>query len=51
MYHKAPYGHGYNIYKEMWEAATGNTVYVCVVESGNSHDRNIVVVEKDRKDM
>ena len=36
------------IYKEIWEIATGETL-VCVAEPMNSHDRNGLAVEKDKK--
>ena len=37
--------HGYHIYKDIWEAAVGETV-VYMLEPGNFHDRNVVAVEK-----
>ena len=40
--------HGYHVYKDIWEVAVGETV-VCVLETGNFHDRNAVTVEKDRR--
>ena len=47
-YQKALCVHRYNIYKEIWEAGTGEAL-VCMAEPRNSHDRNTVAVEKDRK--
>ena len=47
-YQKAICVRGYHVYKAVWEATTGKTL-VLVAESGNSHNRNIVAVEKDGK--
>ena len=48
-YHeKALCVHGYRVYKEIWEAATGE-IFVCVAEPGNSYDRNGMAVEKRQK--
>ena len=45
-YQKALCVRGYYDYKNIWEAAVGETV-VCMLEPGNFHDRNTVAVEKD----
>ena len=37
---------GYYVYKDIWEAVTGETL-VWMTEPGNSNDRNVVAVEKD----
>ena len=38
----------YHIYKDIWEAAVGETL-VCALEPNNSRDRNAVAVEKEGK--
>ena len=40
--------HGYHVYKEKWEAASGKTL-VSVAEPGNSDDRHTAAVKKDGK--
>ena len=47
-YQKALCLRGYHMYKEIWEAATCETL-VCVAEPANSHNRNTAAIEKDRK--
>ena len=47
-YQKALPVHGCHVYREIWEAACGETL-VCVAEPGNCHDWNAVAVEKDGK--
>ena len=45
-YQKTLCVHGYHVYKDIWEAAVGETV-VCVLEPGNFNNRNAIAVEKD----
>ena len=47
-YQKALCERGYHIYKEIGEAATGETL-VCMAEPANSHNKNTVAVEKEGK--
>ena len=47
-YQKALCVRGYHVDKKIWEASTGK-IRLCMVETGNSHERNIVTGEKDRK--
>ena len=48
-YQKALCACGHHIYKDVLEAATGETL-ASVIEPGiNSHERNAVALEKDRK--
>ena len=37
---------GYHVYREVWEAAVGET-FECAVEPGNAHDKFAVAIEKD----
>ena len=45
-YQKALCVCGHHVYKNIWEAAVGDTV-VCVLEPGHFNNRNAVAVEKD----
>ena len=47
-YQKALCEHGYHVYKEIAEAATGETL-VYVAEPANSRDKNVLAVEKNDK--
>ena len=37
---------GYNVYKDMWEAAVGKML-VCLKETWNTHDKNEVAIGKN----
>ena len=48
-YQKARCGHGYHVYKEIWELQLAKLLCVSTVEPGDSGDRNAVAVKKDGK--